>query len=112
MLDPNPSEQQIEEIREIVDVSSTAEVAARVALLSQYAWTATISDIAAWIAVRDKTEVIKGGGVEIDDSKTRIEIRNRVRVRLGYPKVGADGSVLPVWDEDFGTTSVDVQGAW
>lgn len=87
----NGTETQVEKVREIVNVSSFAEVKARVDSLNASAWADTVEDIAEWEKVKNKHTKIKGDGVEIDKSDNRLAIRNRVRVRLGYPEVDEHG---------------------
>lgn len=103
----------LEDVREIVDVSDSADVALRLSRLSDAGFTATTTrDVPAWQAVVDSNDVIKGDGIVIDDSKTRLDIRNRVRIRLGYPRVGESGQVLFSFEDDCGTQSIDVCGGW
>lgn len=112
MLNPEPTDEQIEEIREIIDVTDTTEVSARLTRLTQAAWMKTLEDIDAFALVKDKNDVIKGDGITIDDSVTRLGIVNRVRVRFGYPKVNASGQTVTNWSEDDDTQSVEVWGSW
>lgn len=112
MLTLESNADQIEAVRDIVEVFSDAEVLLKLNALSNAGWQATIRDIAAWELVKDETDVIKGDGIIIEDEKKRLIIRNRVRVRLGYPKVGENGQILTSFDGDFGTQSIDVFGGW
>lgn len=111
MLDPVPDAEKIETVREIVNVSSAAEVAGRIAVISQAAWTATLNDVTEWSRLKNKHSVIKGDGILIDKSVNRLDIRNRLRVRLGYPEVNASGQVIFDYERDE-TTSVDIFGGW
>lgn len=92
------SENQIEKVRQIVNVASFSEVETRVRALNDSAWDETVEDITKWELVEDEYTIIKGDGVDIDDSRARLGIRNRVRVRLGYLEVNSNGRTT----DDFG----------
>lgn len=94
MPTPTPTSAQIETVREIVNISSVAETETRIETISDEAWTATIADITEWNKVKNKFTNLSGGpsGVDIDKSRNRLGLRNRVRVRLGLAEVDSYGS--------------------
>lgn len=80
---PTPEEIQIETVREIAQLYSFAQSAALINGLNDVQWTATIADITAWNAVKNKHTQIKGDGVDINKDRNRLDITMRVRRRLG-----------------------------
>ena len=81
---------QIEDIREIALLDSYDYAANLCARLNAVQETATVADIAEWQKVRNKFTLIKGDGVDIDKSRNRLGIINRVRRRLGLPGLDSE----------------------
>lgn len=94
MPTPSPIPAQIEEVRELSRVSSYSEIEARINLLSDAGWAATINDLTEYSAVKNDFENIKIDGVEINPERTKLAICNRVRVRLGLSEINENGDLL------------------
>lgn len=114
MLNPEPTEQQIETVREIAHLSSFKDTEFYLNRLNGAEWNATIQDIAEWAKVKNKHTIIKSKGLDIDTSRNRLDITNRVRRRFGLSELDENGQVRKDWDfeTDDGTTSVGIAGAW
>lgn len=114
MLNPSPTPEQIGKVREIVNISSKAEIAARInEYCDQSDWIETLSDVEQWDAVKNDHTIIEGDGVKINNDDLRLTVRNRVRVRLGHPEVSASGiRIFSFDDEDCETKNIDVAGGW
>ncbi|HEY0428995.1 MAG TPA: hypothetical protein VGC76_14535 [Pyrinomonadaceae bacterium] len=89
MPTPTPTNEQTETVREIAKLSSFADAQERISSLNDEQWAAMLADITAWSSVKNQFTRLKGGrsGVDIDPGRTRMEIRNRVRVRLGLSEL-------------------------
>lgn len=112
MLEPNPTEDQIEKVRQIANVASFGEVEIRVNNLNQSAWNETVNDIAEWAKVKNKHTRIEGDGVKIDKGDNRLDIRNQVRVRLGYEEVDKSGKIPDGMLLFFPSVAVKKQIVW
>jgi hypothetical protein len=109
------NENEIEKVRQIVNVASFSEVEARVRALNDAAWDETVEDIIEWMKIRNKFGGLSGGRFGIVSNKEgfRLEIRNRVRTRLGYPEVDANGQVqAETGILFFGSSSVKKNIVW
>lgn len=82
--------EQIERVREIIGYTSYDGAAALCSRLNAVQETETVADIAQWATVRDKHTLIKGDGADIDKSRNRLSIINRVRRRLGLSAVESE----------------------
>lgn len=111
---PSPSPAQIESVREIAHLSNRTDAAFYLGRLNVAEWNATVEDIAAWAKVKNQHTIIKGGGVEINKSRNRLDITNRVRRRFGLKDLDENGRVVKDadFDEYEGTHSVDVYGVF
>lgn len=89
---------QIERVREIIDYQSYSATSTLVSLLNAAQESATVDDIDQWETAREKYTEIKAGllGANIDPEKEKLDIRNRVRVRLGLSRVTADTLSAPI----------------
>lgn len=90
-FDPNSETDQgkAEDVREICRVKSLAEITERLKRLTDPQWTRTQADITEFAAIRNDNNEIKSGllGANISPKKLRLEICNRIRVRLGYDEL-------------------------
>jgi len=86
----NPTNDQIESVREIAKLTTFAEAQTLVSSLNNEQWTATLADITLWNSLKNQFTKLKGGrsGVIIDPANSRLEITNRVRNRLGLADIG------------------------
>lgn len=84
---PTPSAEQIEAVREIALLYSFAQAEELTNKLNNASWMATIADLAAWAPLKNDHTRIEGDGVKIDNDRNRLDITNRLRLRLGLNPV-------------------------
>jgi hypothetical protein len=89
---------QIEQVREVIDYTSLTATTVLCASLTAEQETATVTDLDLWDTVKDDNTRIEKGllGANIDPEVQRLQIRNRVRVRLGLPRITAETLSAPV----------------
>lgn len=90
---PTWTDEEKEQVREICAIPNStgnyAELVARLALLTDAQATITRRDIAQWVLIEYGTTKAKGGlkGADYDQERERLQITNKVRSRLNYPKL-------------------------
>lgn len=113
MLDPSPTDGQIEEAREVAHLVNVTDADFYLKRLTQAQWDATLDDLTEWAKVKNKHTRIKGDGMEIDKSRNRLDITNRVRGRFGLRDLDTDGRVVSDYDfESEGSASIEVVGVF
>ena len=90
---PDATPEQIEEIRLICRINSYSEIEEKVNDLSEAGWSATESDLTEWAKVKNKF-YRTSAEIPVEYSQKRLEITNRIRVRLGYEEISEVGGVL------------------
>src|SRR5215204_3718925 len=86
-----PTPEEIEAVREIALLYSYEQTEQLIngqpeiadSGLNDAQWAATLADVAEWAKVKNKHTRIDGDGVKIDKDRNRLDITNRVRLRLG-----------------------------
>lgn len=109
-----PTPDQIEEVRTICRISSYSEIETRVNALSEAGWLATESDLAEYAKIKNKY-YRTSADIPVEYAQKRLEISNRIRVRLGYPEINESGDLLSASArmEDFSSSSnVDTEVVW
>lgn len=114
MPTPTPTEEQIESVREIARLSSFVDTETKVSSLKNAQWAATLADITEWNKVKNKFTKFQGGrsGVVIDKSDNRLEIRNRVRTRLGLAEVDEYGKEIGCDTTYFPSVVIKTNPQW
>lgn len=81
-----PTPEQIEAVQEIAQLYSFEQSKTLLGKLNDAQWAATLADLEEWAKVKNKHTIIKGGGVEINKDRNRLDITIRLRRRLQvYP---------------------------
>jgi hypothetical protein len=86
---------QIESIREMVGDKTFDTIESLCAELNPAQESAMAKDVIEWDAVKNKQLKVKGGddGIDLDYSRSRHDLKNRVRDRLGLPSLSSGGLV-------------------
>ncbi len=93
------NEDEVEVVREILRTASLAVIAERAATLTEVQITRTRVDLTLWEKKRYKFARVTGGGVDVDDERTRRAIRVRVSERFGVSATEDASAVAPIWVE-------------
>lgn len=105
-------QEQIERVREISRLASYAQAETLCGALLAVQETATVGDLAEWVALRSKfTDV--DYKVKISAAKSRLVIRNRVRERLGLEPLSlASETSGVIYSANAATESVGIEYGW
>lgn len=92
MADFEPTDEQLNTVRDMARLSSSAEAASRLGAINAAEWQSVVEDIALWNRLKNKNALIKGDGVDIDKGRDRLEVRNRVRGLFQLPELDENGN--------------------
>lgn len=114
MPNPSPTPEQINAVRDAAHLANRTDAEFYIARLNDAEWADTRQDITEWGLLKNKNTRIKADGVDIDKSRNRLEITNRLRRLFGLAELDENGRVLNFHDfeADEGTRSIEVVGGW
>src|SRR4051812_34974128 len=105
------TDDQIDDVQEIIDYPDFASTAALVSALSATQEVKVLELVDKWNTVKDKYTKIEKGllGSNIDPEIQKLDIRNRVRRRLGLPRLTEETLTNPV---EIVATNPTLQTRW